>query len=66
MSLKKKILDLMLLSELKAAAEALELKGVDRRSSRALRQALSKSRAAKVELLLAKVPERRVGSWLER
>ena len=65
MSLKRKVLDLMLLPELKAAAEALEIKGVDRRR-RALQQALSKSRAATVELLLAKVPERRVKGICER
>ena len=66
MSLKKRVLDLLLLSELKAAVEALEIKGVDRRSRRALRQALSKSRAATVELLLAKVPECRVKDICEQ
>ena len=66
MSLKKKVLDLMLLPELKATAKAFEIKDVDRRSNRALRQALSKSRAATVELLLAKVPERRIKDICEQ
>ena len=60
MRLKKKVLELMLQPELKAAVDALEIAEVDRRSNRALRQALSKSRAAKVEVLLDEVPEARV------
>ena len=60
MRLKKKVLELMLLPELKAAIDALQIADVDRRSNLALRQALSRSRAAKVEVLLDEVPEARV------
>ena len=59
MSLKTKILDVLGLTNLKAAANAAGVAGVDRRSNEALRQALSRNRRVTTELLLDVMPEAR-------
>ena len=65
MSLKAKILDVLGLTDLKAAADAAGVAGVDRRSNRALRQALSRNRRVTTELLLGVMPEARVKALCE-
>ena len=65
MSLKAKILDFLGLTDLKAAADAVGVAGIDRRRNRALRQALSRNRHVTAELLLGVMPEARVKALCE-
>ena len=65
MSLKTKILDFLGLTDLKAAADAVGVAGIDRRSNRALRQALARNRRVTAELLLGVMPEARVKALCE-
>lgn len=65
MNLKTKILDVLGLTDLKAAADAARVADVDRRSNRALRQALSRNCHVTTELLLGVMPEARVKALCE-
>ena len=65
MSLKTKILDVLGLADLKAAAAAAGISGVDRRSTTALREALSKNRRVTPELVLGEMSEKRVKALCE-